>query len=244
MNNKRTKTYSFLGGFCLLLGVSSCTPSKEIQLFDGESFSGWEGANSFFSIQEGAIVAGNLKKANLASHYLCTLKKFENFELNLKVKLKSTIELVSGGVSFRAARVPNSTEVSGYQADIGYLPARFIPIFSNKKLKDTTGIYPLWGALVDENRTNLSRYPNPEIFPVVLLQLVDKEWAKNVVKPNDWNELNIRAFNEQIQIKLNGQIASSFSETLKVPTTGCICLQDQIGASHEVWYKDITIESM
>ncbi len=71
---------------------------------------------------------------------------------------------INGGISFRAKRVTNSNEVMGYQADIGYIDTSAVPLFSDFTPKDTTGIYPLWGSLVDENRPNISKYPKPKYF--------------------------------------------------------------------------------
>ena len=73
----------------------------------------------------------------------------------------------SGGISFRAKRVPNSDEVMDCQADISYIPANVLLLFSNFSPKDTPSLYQLWGILIDENHTNTSIYPNTDIFPVI-----------------------------------------------------------------------------
>ena len=60
-----------------------------------------------------------------------TKEEFGNFELKLEFRLKDGIG--NSGVQFRTKRIPNSTEVSGYQADIGE---------------------NYWGCLYDESRRN------------------------------------------------------------------------------------------
>ena len=100
-----------------LLFVSRGAP---VRLFDGVSFSGWEGeTNSVWRIRDGAIVGGSLA-GNARNEFLATTVHHRNFRLKLEYRLIGTEGFVNGGVQFRSRRVlqpPN--EVSGYQADIG-----------------------------------------------------------------------------------------------------------------------------
>jgi hypothetical protein len=101
-------------------------------LFDGKSFKGWEGDEKFFRIEDGAIVAGTLKEKISRNEFLCTEKKYGDFELRMKVKLVG--EGANAGIQFRTKRISNPpNEVSGYQADMGE---------------------GWWGALYDESRRN------------------------------------------------------------------------------------------
>lgn len=152
--------------------------------------------------------------------------------------------MINGGISFRAKRVPNSNEVMGYQADVGYIHASALAIFSDFTPKDTTDIYPLWGSLVDENRLDIARYPNPEIFPVIFYKVADKKLIESIIQPKDWNEVMIKANGPNIEIKINGVSTAKFTEEGNVPTTGCICLQTHTGAPYQVLYKDITIKQI
>lgn len=101
-------------------------------LFDGRTFSGWEGNLAHFRIEAGAIVAGTLGAAIARNEFLCTAREFRDFELRLKVKLLGG-DKANAGIQFRTTRIPNHHEVSGFQADMG------------------TG---WWGALYDESRRN------------------------------------------------------------------------------------------
>ncbi len=103
-------------------------PSK---LFDGKTFNGWEGNLKVFRIEKGAIVGGGLKNGIPRNEFLCTTREFGDFELRLKFKLIG--EGANGGVQIRSKRIPNDTEVSGYQADMGD---------------------GYWGSLYDESRRN------------------------------------------------------------------------------------------
>lgn len=132
----------------------------------------------------------------------------------------------------------------GYQADIGYIDASAVPLFSDFTPKDTTGIYPLWGSLVDENRPNISRYPKPEIFPVIIYKVVYRELIESVIDPNGWNEVYIKASGPDIEIKINGITTAEFTEKEDIPSKGCICLQTHSGDPYEIWYKNILLNQL
>ncbi|MEM6766444.1 MAG: DUF1080 domain-containing protein [Bacteroidota bacterium] len=228
----------------LLLSIylfSSCGQSGEHKLFNGESLEGWEGSRTIFRVENGAIVGGSLTKPIEESQYLCTDQKYENFELKLAAKFITDDLQVNGGISFRAKRVADSHEVMGYQADIGYVDTRIVSQFSDFTPQDSSDIYPLWGSLVDENRPILSRYPRPDIFPVIFYKVVDRELIDGVVDAKDWNEIHIIANGPDIEISINGVSTAQFTEQGNVPKNGCICLQTHSGKPFEVWYKDIVL---
>lgn len=91
-----------------------------VRLFDGSTFSGWEGAtDSVFRVQDGAITGGSLA-GNTRNEFLCTTGRYTNFILSLEYKLTGTEGFINGGVQIRSERIqqpPN--EMKGYQADIG-----------------------------------------------------------------------------------------------------------------------------
>jgi hypothetical protein len=108
----------------LLLGFSLASVRadnpKPQPLFDGKTFTGWEGdTKTTWRIEDGAITAGSLDKTQPRNEFLSTTKEYENFELTVKWKLEGTEGFVNGGVQFRTKRIPNHNEVSGYQADLG-----------------------------------------------------------------------------------------------------------------------------
>lgn len=102
-------------------------------LFDGKSFSGWEGNEELFRVENGAIVAGTLKARIPRNEFLCTTKQYGDFELRLKARLLG--EGKNAGIQLRSRRIPNHHEVIGYQCDVGSM-----------------GEQSIWGALYDESR--------------------------------------------------------------------------------------------
>lgn len=104
-----------------------------VSLFDGKTFDGWEGNLDIFRIEDGAIIGGSLKEPIPHNEFLCTKKKYGDFELRLKAQLVG--EGNNAGIQFRSERMPNHHEVIGYQCDMGAQPTQNI-----------------WGALYDESR--------------------------------------------------------------------------------------------
>ncbi|MEQ1752177.1 MAG: DUF1080 domain-containing protein, partial [Prosthecobacter sp.] len=105
--------------FYSLLLVSTVTAAP-VPLFDGKTFTGWEGETTkVWRIVDGVIMGGSLE-GNPQNEFLATKKPYRNFRLKLEYKLVGTEGFVNGGVQFRSVRIkepPN--EMFGYQADIG-----------------------------------------------------------------------------------------------------------------------------
>jgi hypothetical protein len=114
-------------------------------LFDGKSLDGWEGNLDYWKVRDGMIVGDSPGIKH--NEFLCTKETFGNFELRVTFRIIGDASKNSG-VQFRSKRVPNNTEVSGYQADIGQ---------------------GYWGCLYDESRRNkvLVQAPADDLAKVV-----------------------------------------------------------------------------
>lgn len=99
------------------------------RIFDGKTFSGWEGDFDWFRISKGAIVAGTLNRPIPRNEFLRYEQELADFELRLKARVVGAE--ANGGIQLRSHRVPGSHEMEGYQADIA---AEY------------------WGGLYDESR--------------------------------------------------------------------------------------------
>ena len=112
--------------FCLLtaasvLGIATALDAAAAPLFDGRTFAGWEGdTTTVWRIDDGMIVGGALDRRQEKNDFLCTTKRYGNFDLRLKIKLAGTEGFVNSGIQFRSERIPNSHELIGYQADFGH----------------------------------------------------------------------------------------------------------------------------
>lgn len=238
------KNLNFVFVACMvLLIISSCQQKKELPIFDGQTFTGWEGSNSAFRIEDNSIIGGSLEKSLDNNFYLCTTEEFSDFELTLSAKLIYTkIEKANAGVYFRAKRTrPN--RVGGFEADIGFINPSVIDQITDYSPLDMNSPFSLWGSLIDEGREDTSRYPDPEGYPVVPLKFSNRELIQKIVKPNDWNEIKVIAHGNEIEIKINGITTVKYTEKGNVSSKGFICLQVHKDP-YEIHYRDIRIREI
>jgi hypothetical protein len=183
-------------------------------LFDGKTLAGWEGDDQWFRVEEGAIVAGSLEKTIPHNYFLCTEKAYGDFELRLEIRLIG--EGQNAGVQFRSRRVPQSTEVSGYQADAG--------IAWN---------VPVWGGIYDESRRN------------EMLVMPNAEKIGAVVRKDDWNQMRVIALGPKIQVFINDVLSSDYTEADDtIDRTGIIGLQIHSGPPTEASYRSVRIKEL
>lgn len=183
-------------------------------LFDGKTLKGWEGNLKFFRIENGAVVAGNLKEKIPNNEFLCTEKTYKNFELRLKAKLVG--EGANAGIQFRTKRIPNHHEVSGFQCDMGIMG------------KDN-----IWGSLYDESRRKkfLVVGPQDKVRPAVKLD----DWNEFVIRAEGPHI--------QIWIN-GVQSVDYTEKEAGIDESGIIALQIHGGPPSEASYKDISIKEL
>ena len=188
-----------------------------VSLFDGKTLAGWEGNEKIFRVREGVIVAGSTKQKIKQNEFLCTTKKYGDFELRLEARLLG--EGRNAGIQFRSERIPNHHEVKGFQCDIGEIGAN-------------PG-HVIWGALYDESRRRK------------FLVEPDQQKLRSVVKVDGWNKFVIRCQGPRIQIWVNGLAAIDYREQEDgIAATGIIGLQIHGGPPAEAFYRRIRIKTL
>ena len=193
--------------------AADTSPGDGVQLFDGKTLDGWNGDTKWFRVQGGAIVAGSATEKIPANQFLCTNKTYRDFELSVDAKLVGQGN--NAGVQFRTKRIPNDTEVIGYQADIGFMPNG-----------------TCWGALYDESRRRKFLAESPEL-------------AMKTVKRGQWNTLKIIARGDRIQIFLNGVQTVDYTEQdPQIEREGVIGLQVHSGPPLEVYYRNVRLKEL
>lgn len=214
----------------LLLTVNP-TSAAPVPLFDGKTFTGWEGDTAkTWRIENGEIVAGKPDVKQPRNEFLCTTRDYADFELRLEYRRGNN----NGGIQFRSERVPKHHEVSGYQAD-------FAP-----------GVD---GCLYDESRRNrfLAVFGVPEVDlaseagrPGALIKQAQASRAENEkkLKIGEWNRYRIRAEGPRIRLWINDVLTVDYAEKdPKIPLTGKIAVQIHSGAT-EIRYRNIVIEEL
>lgn len=150
-----------------------------VSIFNGKDLTGWEGDKSLWKAVDGHLVGDSpgIKK----NEFLATEKTYGDFELRLEFKLHKGEG--NSGIQFRSLRDPKSSEVSGYQADMGE---------------------KYWGCLYDEHRRNKVLVQAP---PELEKALKKDDWNEYVIraegdhitlKINDVTTVDYRELDEKI----------------------------------------------
>ena len=189
-------------------------PNKPVALFDGRTFSGWEGdIKNTWRIQDGAIVGGSLTTQVPRNEFLTTTRSFGDFVLRVRFKLVGTDGFINGGVQFRSRRLEKPAhEMTGYQADLGD---------------------KYWGSLYDESRRNKTLVAPPESLTTEIIKPGD--W-------NDY-EIRAEGPRIRLSVN-GRQTVDYTEPDSSIPRDGLIGLQIHGGGKAEAWYKDITIEEL
>jgi len=88
-------------------------------IFDGKSLAGWEGNPKLWRVEEGALTGGSYVETVKQNEFLATTRDYTNFIVRLKIKLTGTNGFINSGFQIRSQRVPNNSEMAGYQCDFG-----------------------------------------------------------------------------------------------------------------------------
>ncbi len=102
----------------LALFLALTVHAAPVSLFDGKTLAGWEGDVTWWRVEAGEIRGGSLTTKVPKNFFLATEKSYQNFDLRVKLRLTGT-GFVNSGIQMRSVRVPNSSEMSGYQVDYG-----------------------------------------------------------------------------------------------------------------------------
>lgn len=201
----------------ILLFQIGCTSSKEpadIPLFDGKTFTGWQGDTlKTWKIKDNAITGGSLSDTVPHNDFLCTTQSFDNFILKFKFKLEGNEGFINAGVQFRSQRATNPAyEMIGYQADMGQ---------------------NYYGALYDESRRNKVLAGPDSATSASIIKL--GEW-------NDY-EIRAEGLRIQFFLN-GQQTVDYTEADLTLPKEGLIGLQIHGGGKALVSYKDIVIRKI
>ena len=207
----------------LSLALTLAASATPVPLFDGKTFTGWEGdTNTVWRIEDGAFVAGSLTAKQEKNNFLATTKTYGDFELTLKWKLEGNEGFVNGGVQFRTERIPNHHEVSGYQADLG-------------KGYD--------GALYDESRRKkILAQPTPEVLAKA--QKPVGEWNDYRIRAEGKRiQIWLNGIQTVDYTETEGIILQN-GKTMVIQPSGIIAVQIHGNATSIVRYKDLIIDEL
>ena len=200
-------------------------------LFDGKTFTGWEGdTEKVWRIEQGEIVAGRPEVTQPRNEFLVTTRDFADFELTLRYRRGSN----NGGVQIRSERVPNHHEMKGYQADFAPGIDGFLYDESRRNR---------FLALFDIEKGPMDAPPEGTGAAIKRANQTAKEVSERL-KLGEWNHYRIRCEGTRIRLWVNDVQTVDFTEKdASIPLKGKIGIQIHGGAT-EIRYKDIQIEEL
>ena len=142
----------------ILLALPLLSFGQKISIFDGKTLNGWDvrqGEEQWWTARDGMIVGGSLKQKVPRNTFLATKKSYENFELEFDVRLVKGSGFMNSGIQVRSIRIPNNSEMKGYQVDAGI---------------------GWWGKIYDESRRN--KVIAEPVDPAALVKTA-KDWDWN-----------------------------------------------------------------
>ena len=198
----------------LLMACKNKSAREETSLFNGKTFSGWQGDTiSTWRIINETIIGGSLDKIVPHNDFLCTKRSYANFILKLKIKLTGNEGFINSGIQFRSKRLIDPPyEMTGYQADWGE---------------------NYWAGLYDESRRNKTLM-SPDSLKVL-------GWI-NMYDWNDY-EIRAENRNIRLYINGHMTVDYT-EEDMNIPQSGLIGLQIHGDGKAQVAFKDIFIEEL
>lgn len=198
----------------LLMACNNKTATRNTSLFNGKTFSGWEGDTlSTWQIKNETIIGGSLDETVPHNDFLCTKRSYTNFILKLKIKLNGHEGFINSGIQFRSKRLLDPPyEMTGYQADWG----------NN-----------YWASLYDESRRNKTLMAPDSLEVLGWININD--WNDYEIRAED---RRIRLYIN------GHKTVDFIEKDLDIPQEGLIGLQIHGDGKALVAFKDIFIEEL
>jgi hypothetical protein len=206
------RSISVVGVICVWLACSSIPVHGDdaaSQFFNGKDIAGWQGLPEYWSVKDGTIVGSTHPNGLKFNTFLCSEKKYKDFELTFKVKLTGKGWSGNSGVQIRSEVFDKEhLAVKGPQCDMGDA---------------------YWGSLYGEHF--------PERVGGMMKQS-PKDVVQKVLKKDDFNDYYIKCVGKHVTIKLNGATTVD-QDFPKMPEDGIIAWQIHTGPPMEVIFKNI-----
>jgi hypothetical protein len=209
-----------------------------IQIFDGTSLKGWDGDPRFWRAEGGAIVGQSTPENKLTENTFIIWRGGEpaDFELKLEYRISAT----NSGVQIRSVRLPPGSEGSGakvagnwvmkgYQADIDFANQYTGQIYEERG----RGFLAMRGQF-----THVTPAGTPQVIGTLE---TSADALKGIIKPTDWNQVDVIARGPMISEVLNGHVTSLLvdDDPKGRLMKGLIGFQMHVGDPMKVEFKNI-----
>ncbi len=202
-----------------------------VELFDGESLTGWSGDPSLWRVEEGAITGETREDSPIEYNSFLTWTdgELDDFELELEYRIFSG----NSGIQIRSFALDKPHAVGGYQADIDAegqwtgtnYGEQFRGILAKRGEKVSVG---------DDGK------------PSLLGSLGDPERLRQAIRPGEWNHYRIVARGHHIITEINGvRMSEVIDEDLDTRRrSGLLALQLHKGPPMKVQFRAIRLKRL
>ena len=232
---KRITLASICVAVCLPSLMAQVAPLEESgfqSIFDGKSLAGWDGDPGFWKVENGIIVGQTAKDHQPKQNTFLIWRGGSPADFELKLQFKLTG--FNSGIQFRSIELPDiKWAMKGYQADM------------DGEQQYTGQIYEERGRGFLAMRGQITYIPDGK-KPGVLGSLGDAKELKNVIKSEDWNDLDILARGNTIVQLINGRVTSMLidDDTAGRRMDGLIGIQIHLGPPMKIEARNIRLKKL
>jgi hypothetical protein len=231
---------------------TSCMAQKKEKgfksIFDGKTLNGWEGDQTYWSVENGNLVGQITPETLLKTNSFIVWKGGEpgDFELIAEFKIS---EKGNSGINYRSEKVvdiPNA--LRGYQADIDGNNTYTGQNYEERK-RTTLGYRgeivtvdnPIDGS---EQAFKANLKNNAWLGRKVTGSLGTADELKTKIKKEDWNEIRLVAKGNRLQHYVNGVLMSDVTDNdaRNGKLKGHLGIQVHVGPPMKVEYRNLKIK--
>jgi hypothetical protein len=217
-------------------GIEALAPDDHTgfeSIFDGKSLKGWDGDQTFWRVENDAIIGESTAEKQLKGNNTFLIWRGgqpKDFELKLEYRINST----NSGVQYRSVELPEVGKwvLKGYQADID-----FQNTFTGQLYEERGR-----GFLAMRGQMTLLQQGKKQVVG----NLGGGDDLKSLIKVNDWNQLHIIARGNALTHVLNGHLmaAAIDDDATNRAVGGLIGFQMHVGPPMKVEYRNIWLKSL
>jgi Domain of Unknown Function (DUF1080) len=203
------------------------------QIFDGKTFTGWDGDTSVWHIDSGSVIGEvtPTKQIKTNSFLIWRAEKPSDFEFKAEYRISAG---GNSGVQYRSEEVKDVPyAVKGYQADIDGANT-----YTGQNYEERgRGFLAMRGqkAKLETNQK-----------PIIIDSVGNSDSLKTHIKVDDWNEVHIIAKGNDMKHYVNGILMSETidNDTVNRKADGIIGLQVHVLPSMKVEYRNIKYKKL
>ena len=221
--------------------LSTFAQAEEKNLFNGKDLTGWDGAEAFWSVQDGVITAKATAENPVPQNTFLIWKDGEVADFTLTLKYKMTPgdnkKFTNSGVQYRSNVIDAEKYiVGGYQADFEYGDTYSGILYEERG----RGILAKRGQKVVLKQ---GEEPGKPIIEVTG-ETGKSEDIQAAINKDDWNDYKIVAEGNHVQHFINGKLTIDVTdETAEAPKNGILALQMHSGPPMQVQFKDLILST-